>query len=217
MKTFVCLYSLLLLSQADSTKTSETAYRYDGKITEIPAQATQVLGEQWERRAGMVVADFGDLKHLPPETQKVANSLRPAMEAQGVLQTGEFVFGKKDEPANPQPVTLRVFVFKSDVAAQNYWQRKFQQDGWQKRFAVVEGLPGTLDMRSGLGGPKMRVVIKGNVLMTSQQFHESNDYLVVLDYFARQMGVTSSDKAHDRPAQPKEPESAPKGESESNS
>jgi len=153
------------------------APKYAGKVSALRVEAA-ALGNGWTGPTGLVVDDFRDLDAHPPEVRRVVEELKKQVAPLGVTAAADFTYRKASDPF--EAVTLRIFVFDSEKSRRDWWRKKYQFDGWEKLYGVVEGVP--YDALDSKQTPK-RIVSFGNVLLTCGQLKTSGDHRKVLDLY----------------------------------
>jgi hypothetical protein len=154
---------------------------FEGKVSALAIQPAD-LGDGWEGPTGLVVDDFSDLSKYPPDVKDLAEALKDQVTAIGVVATADFTYRRKLNAL--QQVTVRIFVFESDHACRDWWQKKYRYAGWEKHYNVVAG-----DEHSAVDSkeaPK-RAVSFGNVWLTSGTLGESKAHLKALDLYVKKI------------------------------
>jgi hypothetical protein len=182
MKTASALLYLVAIQLAFAAgDDSKTVVKFAGKVSKLGIPAEQ-LGSQWIGPTGLVIDDFQDLSSYPDDVKDVVQELKKQVSALGVVQTGDFTYRKKLNPLHQ--VTLRVFVFDSVASCQDWWKKKYQYDGWDKQYSVVEGLP-----YSAVDSKDMtkRAVSFGDVWITCGALDKTDDHIKILELYLKKV------------------------------
>ena len=176
------LAGLLLLGFATAAIGEEgAAGSYTGKVSALAIPAAD-LGEGWLGPTGLVVDDFNDTSKYPAEVQDLVKALKDQVAAIGVIATADFTYQKKLNPLHQ--VTVRVFVFDTEKSCREWWQKKYEYDGWEKHYGVVAG-----DKHAAVDSMQMskRAVAFGNVWLTSGTLGESKEHVKALDLYVKKI------------------------------
>lgn len=166
--------AILLLNAALAIEPKREAI-YRGTVKNL-APAPTVLGEEWVEATGIVIEDFADLLAHPAQTRPVVEGLRKQMEPLGVRKAADFSFRVPDEPL--RYVILRVFIFETPELCEQWWEKKYRHDGWDKFYKPVDGVAYSAVDSTEL--PKRAAAI-GNVWMTCQSTKDPGDHLPVIN------------------------------------
>lgn len=160
---------------------------YSGKVSALAIPATE-LGDGWTGPTGLVVDDFSDTSNYPAEVQDLVKALKDQVAAIGVVATADFTYRRKLNPL--QQVTVRVFVFDSEKSCRDWWQKKYQYEGWEKHYSVVAGHGhSAVDSKET---PK-RAVAFGNVWLTSGTLGESKEHVKALDLYIKKIKTLTTE------------------------
>ena len=95
-----------------------------------------VAGDHYEPMDGFRLDDFSDIPSLPAGMQPVANQLKKDFAPLGVVSLGDFSLFRQKAPFNG--VTVRVFVFDTAEHRAQWCQKKYEYDGWEQHYKVVD-------------------------------------------------------------------------------
>ncbi len=164
---------------------------YTGKVSALRIDAG-ALGSDWSGPTGLVVDDFQDVSAFPPEVRQVVEEVKKQVAPHGVVAVADFSYRRKSDTLDQ--ITLRVFVFDTETACRNWWQKKYRFDGWEKFYSVVGGVPyDALDSKQ----ETKRAISFGNVWMTCGSLKGSGDYLKLLDLTVERVRAASRGKTKD--------------------
>jgi hypothetical protein len=171
--------AMLVTLAAVAAGQEQSAALYTGKVSALAIPAAD-LGEGWIGPTGLVVDDFRDVSKYPADVQDLVEALKKQVSAIGVVATADFTYRKKLNPLHQ--VTVRVFVFDSEKSCREWWQKKYQYEGWEKQYSIVaDDRHSAVDSREA---PK-RAVAFGNVWLTSGTLGESKEHVKALDLYVK--------------------------------
>ena len=159
----------------------EAPVKFQGKVSTLGI-AADLLGSEWTGPTGVAIDNFNDLSNQPEEVKPVAEELKKQVSSIGVVQTADFTYRKKFNPLHQ--VTLRVFVFDSEQACREWWKKKYEFDGWEKHYSLVEGAHKAVDSKETT---KLAAVCFGNVWMTSGALDKTEDHVKILEAYLKKI------------------------------
>lgn len=152
-------------------------------LTEIQP-ACSALGQGWQREYGLRIDDLSELQSLSSNELEVAKALRDQVQPLGIIGVADYSCSKQGEPLDI--TTVRVFVFQSSARASDWWESKYQFDGWEKHYtSPANAKHAALDSTQI---PK-RVVLAHNLWITSHHIQTGDEHLVLLDHILDRLGV----------------------------
>lgn len=178
------LLSLACLAVASSVSSAlcadEAPPAYEGPLSALGISGG-ALPSDWTGPTGLLVDDFDDIGHFPVPVRATVEALKRQLVPLGVTATADFTYRRKSDPL--EQITLRVFIFASEQACLDWWNKKYQGPNWQQLYEVVENLPYRA-VDSKLQLPK-RAVSFANVWMTCGATRETDARQQLLDLYIR--------------------------------
>jgi hypothetical protein len=95
-----------------------------------------VLGDHYESMEGFRLDGFSDISSLPDDTQPIANKLKEDFAPLGVVSLADYSLFREKAPFNG--VTVRVFIFDTAERREQWCQKKYEYDGWEQHYKVVD-------------------------------------------------------------------------------
>jgi hypothetical protein len=164
---------------------------YTGKVSALRIDAG-ALGSDWSGPTGLVVDDFQDVSAFPPEVRQVVEEVKKQVAPLGVVAVADFTYRRRSDPLDQ--ITLRVFVFDTERACRDWWQKKYRFDGWEKFYSVVGGVPyDALDSKEAT----KRAISISNVWMTCGSLKGSGEHLKLLSLIVEKLRAAGPGKAKD--------------------
>lgn len=178
---FLTLPLVVLLGSPCTAQSASEASGYRGKVSSLRVEA-ETFGKDWQGPTGLVVDDFQNTEALPPEVRQVAELLKKQVTPLGVIAAADFTYRSKSDPFDQ--ITLRIFVFASEKSCRDWWQKKYQFDGWEKLYSPIKDRPyRAMDSKE----TDKRIVSFNNVLMTCGSLKKSQVHLKVLDQYLKKV------------------------------
>jgi hypothetical protein len=172
--------ALLLSVVTTLSAQDKTPVHFTGKLSTLSLPAA-ALGPEWAGPTGLVVDDFNDLSGHPADGTAVAESLKEQLAPLGVVAVADFTYRKQAHPLNQ--VTLRIFKFESTEKCDEWWQKKYQYEGWEKHYDPVAGEERTLDSKEI---PKRAVAI-ATLWLTCGSTGDPNAHLEILSQYLKRI------------------------------
>ncbi len=171
--------ALAVLTIRVSTGADEPVESRNKLSSLAPCNAT--LGEGWHGPSGLVVDDVNDLSSLNAEERRIAAAVAKQAIPERIIAFADFSYTRKDVP---RIVTVRVFVFENADAAQAWWRKKYEVQGWETFYEKTTGLADLSVKSKEL--PK-EMVLKDNVWITSHQLHMGDEFHRALLHYLKQI------------------------------
>jgi hypothetical protein len=184
------LLLLLLLQVVTGGESIENSKTIPLQIIRPLSQASlppSLFGEGWERSKGIVADDLDKLADLPEAALNIMNQLKPELTRLGVVGVADYSVVRTKWPLNT--VTVRVFVFSDIEKCDESWQKKYQFDGWQKHYKVVDNNRyAALDsLQKKFPHANKRVLKFDRVWITTHQLGDGNEHLKAAEHIIEQL------------------------------
>jgi hypothetical protein len=144
-------------------------------LTEINLDC-KILGNLWKQIPGIRVNDLSDLTTLPAQELKTIESLRKQVQPLGIIALADYSCARTEAPLNS--ATVKVFVFKNNNLALDWWNKKYTFENWQQHYSPVQN-----DSYLAVDSKqlKKRAVLSNNLWMTTHHIGQGNEHLLLLD------------------------------------
>jgi hypothetical protein len=181
---------LLLLQLGNSGKPIESAQAASLRIVRPLSAASlppSFFGDDWEARKGIIADDLERLTELPGTPKNMLNQLKAELGRQGIVGVADYSVVKTKPPLNT--ITVRVFVFSDEQKCDEWWQKKYRFDGWQKHYQVVKDDRYTaLDsLKKKYPYTNKRILKFDKVWITTHQLGEGNAHVNAADHIIEQL------------------------------
>jgi hypothetical protein len=146
-------------------------------------EPAEFLGEGWTGPRGLVIDDVKDLSSLSDAEKTVATEVAQAMIPLGITAVADFTYKK-----NLETVTLRILVFETAAAAEDFWKKKIEVDGWESLYRKAD-VPGARAVDSLV--IRKRIVLAGNVYLACHMAPAAKTHLTVLNKYLEKLRAAS--------------------------
>ena len=142
------------------------------------------LGPAWRAEYGLRIDDLSDLRELSKNEREVARTLRDQVQPLGIVGVADYACARHDAPLDI--VTVRVFVFSSSALAADWWEAKYEYEGWEKHYAKPGNARHTaVDSTQ----TQKRALLAHNLWLTSHHIQPGDEHLALLDHMLGRLGV----------------------------
>lgn len=170
-----------LFACATSFASDSTPYRPE--LTRIEPDCS-TLGPAWQAQYGITINDFSNLQGISSADLSVAERLRDQVQPLGIIGAADYSCSTREGPLDI--ATVRVFVFKDSALASEWWEKKYQYDGWEDHYTrPVNAEHRVLDSTQSA----KRVLLARNLWITSHHIQPGTEHLMLLASIESQLGI----------------------------
>jgi hypothetical protein len=147
----------------------------------------KLLGKSWEKAYGIKVDKLTDISNLSEQEINQVKPIQQSFQKIGIRALADFTCVKKSTPINT--ATVKVFVFEDTERALNWWKKKYQYQGWEKRYIKpIDSSYRALDSKQ----LTKRVLLVENLWITTHHLKTGKEHLILLDDVLKKLTIDIS-------------------------